>query len=60
MDQQEGEEETYLNCNTVCKEATLNGEINITYPKEFPKIFFSWNSKSSTTSKSRSTSDAPR
>jgi ATP-dependent DNA helicase PIF1 len=35
MDQLEGEEKTYLSCDTVYKATTLNGETDMLYPKEF-------------------------
>jgi ATP-dependent DNA helicase PIF1 len=35
MDQFEGEEKTYLSCDTVCKAATLNGETDMLYQTKF-------------------------
>ena len=35
MDQLEGEEKTYLSCDTVCKATTLNGETDRLYSTEF-------------------------
>ena len=35
MDQIQGEEKTYLSCDTVCKATTFNAETELLYPTEF-------------------------